>query len=56
MPAWTSYYVYYKVWNEITYPYPNSNGAVWEWIRIFIPYLMRMSLLIHADIKVNPCL
>ena len=29
-----------KVWDEITYPFPNSNGGtaeVWEWICNFIP-------------------
>ena len=31
----------YNVWNEITYPFQNFNGAVvevWEWIDNFIPY------------------
>ena len=29
------------MWDEITYPFPNFNGAtveVWEWISIFIPH------------------
>ena len=26
MPAWISNYIHYKVWNEITYPFPNFNG------------------------------
>ena len=28
-----------KVWDEITYPFPNLNGAaieVWEWVSNFI--------------------
>ena len=32
-----------KVWDEITYPFPNFNGAtveVWEWISNFIPHFM----------------
>ena len=32
-------YIYYKVWDEITYPFPNFNGTaveVWEWIWYFI--------------------
>ena len=31
-----------KVWNEITYPFPNFNGAtveVWEWLSNFIPHV-----------------
>ena len=30
----------YKVWDEITYPFPNFNAApeVWEWISSFIPH------------------
>ena len=42
------------VWDEITYPFPNFNGAtveVWEWISSF----MDMWLLIHAGVKVKPC-
>ena len=27
MPAWISNYIHYKVWNEITYPFPNFNGC-----------------------------
>ena len=33
-------YIYYKMWNDITYPFPNLNGAmteVWEWTSNFIP-------------------
>ena len=32
---WISNYIYYKVWNEITFPFPNINSGtveVWEWI------------------------
>ena len=25
-PAWISNYNYYKMWDEITYPFPNFNG------------------------------
>ena len=29
--------MHHKVWDEITYPFPNFNGAeVWEWIRNFM--------------------
>ena len=39
IPAWISNYIHYKVWDKITYPFPNFNGAtveVWEWINNFI--------------------
>ena len=32
-----------KVWGEITYPFPNFNGAtveVWEWMYYFIAHFM----------------
>ena len=25
--AWISSYIHHKVWDEITYPFPNVNGA-----------------------------
>ena len=34
LSAWISNHIYYKVWNEITNPFPNFNGEtieVWEW-------------------------
>ena len=34
-------YIHYKVWDEITYPFPNFNGCaveVWERISNFIPH------------------
>ena len=40
IPAWISNHMPCKVWDEITYPFPNFNGAaveVWEWINNFIP-------------------
>ena len=40
-PAWVFYYIYYDMWDEMTYPFPNFNGytvEVWEWISIFIPH------------------
>ena len=39
--AWISNRTHYKVFDEITYPFPNFNGAtveVWELIRNFIAY------------------
>ena len=58
IPAWISNHTYYKECNEITYPFPNFNGAtveVWKWISNFIPLFLNMRLLIHTRIKVNPC-
>ena len=53
IPAWISNYIHYKVWDEITYPFPNFNGVtveVWEWISNFIPCFLSMWFLIHAGI------
>ena len=44
IPAWMSNYNHYKVQDEITYPFPNFNGAtveVWEWISYFTPHVAR---------------
>ena len=41
IPAWINNYTHYKVWDEITYPFPNFNGGtveVWEWINNFTPH------------------
>ena len=41
IPAWISNYINYKVWDEITYPFPNFNGVtveVWEWKSNFIAH------------------
>ena len=41
--AWISNYIHYKVWDEITYLFPNFNSAtveVWEWISYFIPHFI----------------
>ena len=58
IPAWISNHVPNKVWDEITYPFPNINGAtveVWEWMNNSPYILWRVWLLIHAEIKVKPC-
>ena len=42
IPAWISYHLPSKVWDEITYAYSNFNGCtieVWEWISNFFPHL-----------------
>ena len=46
------------MWAEITYPFPNFNGAVvevWEIIRNFISHFAGYVIAIHAGIKLNPC-
>ena len=58
IPAWINNYIHPKVWDEITYLFPNLNGAavkVWEWIIISAHTSLGMwlTLLIHAGIKVN---
>ena len=43
-PAWISNHIHYKMWDEITYPFPNFNSCtveVWEWISNFIPHFIR---------------
>ena len=60
MPAWIINYIHYKVWDGITYPLPNFNGAtveVWEWISYFIPLstVLGMWSFLHAGIEVNRC-
>ena len=47
-------YIRCKVWDEITYPFPNFNGftvEVWEWISIFIPHFTRHVITYHRVIK-----
>ena len=41
-PAWISNHIHYKMWDEITYPFPNFNSSgigVWEWMNNFIPHV-----------------
>ena len=55
IPARISNYIHYKVWGEITYPFPNFHGKtveVWEWISNFIPYYTgHVIAYIHRCIK-----
>ena len=40
---WINNHIHYKVWDEITYPFPNFNSAtveVWEWISNLIAHFM----------------
>ena len=57
IPAWTSNHMPSEVWVEITYPFPNTNGAtveVWEWIINFIPHFkMRCIYLSTLGLNLN---
>ena len=49
--GWISNHMPSKVWNEITYPFPNFNSCtieVWEWISNFIPHII-------MDVITYPC-
>ena len=57
IPTWIRNHILSKVWDEITYPFPNINGAtveVLEWIGNFIPHFTMDIITHHAGIKVNP--
>ena len=36
IPTWISNYIYYKMWNEITYPLPNFSGCKLQWLHHWI--------------------
>ena len=40
LSTWISNHMHSKLLDEITYPFPNFNVKVWEWISNFIPYYM----------------
>ena len=52
-----SNYIYYDMWNKITYPFPNFNGADvedGEWIFDFIPHYTRAWDCIYTlELKLN---
>ena len=53
-----STHIHFNVRGKIIYLFPNFNGPtveVWEWIIISSHTLLGMWLVIHAEIKVNPC-
>ena len=57
-PAGISNYTHWKLWYEITYPFPNFNGCTFEisdWISFSSHMLLGMWLLIQAGITVDPC-
>ena len=51
IPAWLSNHMLSKVWDEVTYPFPNFNGCtveVLEMISYFIPHFIK-------DVITYPC-
>ena len=47
--VWLSNCIHYKLWDELTYLFPNFNGfavEVWEWINHFIPQF-RMDIIAY---------
>ena len=51
LQTWISNHIHLKVWNEVTYPFPNFKGAtveVWEWISNIIPDFI-------MDVITYPC-
>ena len=50
LPAWISNHMPSKVWDQITYPFPNFNSwavEVWEWISNVIPHFI-MNVIIYS--------
>ena len=57
IPTWTSNFVHYLVWYEITYPFLNFNGGpveVWEWISNFFTHLSMLTSKINHVNKRGP--
>ena len=51
IPARTSNFIQFIVWDNITYPFPNFNGGavgVWKWISKFVQHFTG-----HVRIKIN---
>ena len=58
IPAWISNYIHYKVWNEISYHFPDFIGGtieVWNGEVTSSHVLLAIWILIHADITAYPC-
>ena len=51
--AWVRIYIHYKMWDEITYPFPNLKGAaveVWELMNEFSQTLLDILLLNYVGV------
>ena len=58
IPAWISNDMPSKVWDKITYRFPNLNDStveIWKWISNFIPHFIMISSFIPGGIKVKIC-
>ena len=56
--AWMRNHMPSKVWDEITYQFPNFNDTtvlVWERISNFVPHFIMGVIIIHAGINFKPC-
>ena len=52
--AWISHYFHYKVWDEITYPFPKFNSCtseVWEWRSNFAQQFPVLAITYPAGFK-----
>ena len=52
IPAWRSNNIHHELWDEITYPFSNFNGAtveVWEWLSNFIVYSTEVVIIYPSD-------
>ena len=59
IPAWISNYIHYKVWDEITYPFLNFNGATvegYERVRNYVPITCAVKLNHEKWAKCDCCL
>ena len=56
IPAWISNYIHYKVWDKITYPFPNLSGAnhVSKWGTIIISCLIAVNLHQFVNVTASP--
>ena len=53
--VWINNHKPWKLWNEITYPFPNLNGAIveaWDWISCFISHVIMDMIICPCWIKV----
>ena len=59
IPVWMDNYIHYKVWDGITYHFPNVNGAalnvLWMGKHLYTTILLGMWLRIHAEFNANQC-
>ena len=57
-PAWIRFHIHRKVWDEITYPFPNVNGCTVEVWELIINIISDLTMYVNTYpwwIKSNPC-